>query len=50
MATCANVARLYNGGKLPPPADPPGEHQSLERWNQDHVAPAVALAEALSET
>jgi len=48
--TSANAARLYNGGELPPPADPPGEHQSLERWNEDHMAPAVALAEALRGT
>ncbi|MCH7608391.1 MAG: amidohydrolase [Chloroflexi bacterium] len=48
--TCVNAARLYNGGKLPPAADEPGEHQSLERWNVDHVAPAAALAEALSGT
>lgn len=27
------VARLYNGGQLPPPADPPGGHQPLGTWN-----------------
>ena len=48
--TCTNAARLYNGGVLPPAADPPGEHQGLERWNTDHVAPAMALADALRGT
>ena len=34
-----NVARLYNHGQLPPPADPPGEHQELdERWFKVHKA------------
>jgi predicted TIM-barrel fold metal-dependent hydrolase len=28
------AARLYNGGQLPPPADPPaGDHQPLGSWN-----------------
>jgi predicted TIM-barrel fold metal-dependent hydrolase len=27
-----NVARLYNGGELPPAADPPGELQDLTTW------------------
>lgn len=32
---CLTVARLYNGGELPPPADPPGEHQEIdERWSR----------------
>ncbi len=31
-----NVARLYNGGKLPPEADPPGEHQDLTAWYETH--------------
>ena len=33
---CGNAARLYNDGQLPPPADPPGEVQDLEAWNQVH--------------
>jgi predicted TIM-barrel fold metal-dependent hydrolase len=34
-----NAAKVYNGGKLPPPADPPGEHQALdELWFEEHVA------------
>jgi len=33
---CGNAARLYNDGQLPPPADPPGEVQELEAWNQVH--------------
>jgi predicted TIM-barrel fold metal-dependent hydrolase len=33
---CLNAARLYNDGQLPPPADPPGEVQDLEAWNQIH--------------
>ncbi len=31
-----NVARLYNEGELPPPADPPGEHQDLAGWYETH--------------
>jgi predicted TIM-barrel fold metal-dependent hydrolase len=33
---CGNAARLYNDGMLPPPADPPGPVQDIERWNQLH--------------
>ena len=34
---CHTGARLYNGGALPPPADPPrGDHQDLGAWNQEH--------------
>jgi hypothetical protein len=31
---CGNVARLYNDGQLPPPAEPPGAVQDLEAWNK----------------
>ena len=47
---CGNVARLYNDGILPPPADPPGEHQSLDSWEAGHVGQAAALAQALRGT
>ena len=34
---CTNAARLYNNGQLPPPADPPGEHQEVdELWFKEH--------------
>jgi predicted TIM-barrel fold metal-dependent hydrolase len=33
---CGNAARLYNDGRLPPPADPPGDVQDLEAWNKVH--------------
>ena len=45
-----NAARLYNHGKLPPPADPPGEHQSLDSWQVGHGGQANALAGALKGT
>jgi predicted TIM-barrel fold metal-dependent hydrolase len=31
-----NAARLYNEGRLPPPADPPGDVKDLEAWNEVH--------------
>jgi predicted TIM-barrel fold metal-dependent hydrolase len=34
-----NAARLYNGGQLPPPADPPGDVKDLEGWNKVHWHP-----------
>jgi predicted TIM-barrel fold metal-dependent hydrolase len=42
-----NAARIYNNGKMPPPADPPGEHQTLEKWVDLHVLEAQATAEQL---
>ena len=34
---CTNAAKVYNDGVLPPPADPPGEHQPLdELWFKEH--------------
>jgi len=33
---CAATRRLYNDGKLPPPADTPGERDDLEAWNKVH--------------
>ena len=34
---CTTAAKVYNGGELPPPADPPGEHQALdELWFKEH--------------
>jgi predicted TIM-barrel fold metal-dependent hydrolase len=30
--TCGTAAKLYNEGKLPPPADPPGEVQDMTSW------------------
>jgi predicted TIM-barrel fold metal-dependent hydrolase len=34
---CLTAAELYNGGRLPPPADPPGEAQALdEAWFKEH--------------
>ena len=33
------AAQLFNNGKLPPPADPPGDHQELdELWFKEHEA------------
>ncbi len=31
-----NAARLYNGGQLPPPADPRGDVTDIETWNKEH--------------
>ncbi|HTE85891.1 MAG TPA: amidohydrolase family protein [Dehalococcoidia bacterium] len=31
--TAGNAAKLYNGGRLPPPADPPGEVQDMTSWD-----------------
>ena len=31
-----NAARVYNGGRLPTPADPAGDRTELEAWLQDH--------------
>lgn len=31
--TAGTAARLYNGGVLPPPADPPGEVQDMTSWD-----------------
>ena len=45
-----NAARLYNHGSLPPAADPPGEHQSLDTWQAGHGGQANALAGALQGT
>ena len=34
--TCLNAAKVYNGGRLPPPADPkPTEFQALGNWTVD---------------
>jgi predicted TIM-barrel fold metal-dependent hydrolase len=30
--TAGTAAKLYNGGELPPPADPPGEVQDMTAW------------------
>ena len=40
---CNNVARLYNEGKLPPPADPPEGQQDLEAWNKTHQPAQVTM-------
>ncbi len=48
--TVGNAARVFNNGVLPPQADPPGEHQSLDSWNEGHMGLADALAEALRGT
>ena len=45
-----NAAQLYNHGTLPPPADPPGDHQSLDTWQMGHGGQATALAGALLGT
>ena len=40
-----NAARLYNNGKLPPPADPPGEAQPIDDlWLKEHEAVVTAMA------
>jgi predicted TIM-barrel fold metal-dependent hydrolase len=33
---CDNAAGLYNRGKLPPPADEPGDRGEIERWLEGH--------------
>ena len=33
---CNNTARLFNEGKLPPPADPPGDVHDLDAWTATH--------------
>jgi uncharacterized protein len=30
--TSLNAAKVYNGGELPPPSDPPGEIQDMTSW------------------
>jgi predicted TIM-barrel fold metal-dependent hydrolase len=51
---CTNAARLYNGGQLPAPADPPGDMQSLETWeklqfNATKVRPMKAFKTAVAQ-
>ena len=46
---CGNAADLYNNGVLPPVADEPGDHQSLDTW-REHMGDATALADALRKT
>ena len=41
----STIAKLYNGGELPPPADPvPTDYQPLDNWNQSMRLPGAGAA------